>query len=129
MTSPSRLSRETANLIAALRSHLSLLGEYSARAFRDGDASFLGEVAGKLRLLVYKSPSNRPLLLDLLDHFGFEINIPISDPGGDFTVTPGEYLDLLAFVIRTPSQGLVEVTNKRFVVSATWVGSRGLEVK
>lgn len=106
-----------------MRSHLSLLREYSVRAFDKGDASFLGEVAGKLRVLVYQSRSNKPLLLDLMDHYRIEIEIPISDPTGDFKVTPNEYLDLLAFAIRTPTQGLVQVTNRELI--GLWAQQHG----
>ena len=115
MNTPKRVPREIANLVSSLRSHLSLLREYSIRAFQNGEASFLGEVAGKLRVLAYESRTNRPLLLDLIDHYGFEIWIPILDPTGDFTVTPHECLSLLAFAIRTPNQGLAEVTNRDLI--------------
>ena len=115
MNTPKRVPRDIANLVSSLRSHLSLLREYSTRAFQNGEVSFLGEVAGKLRLLAYESRTNRPLLLDLINHYGFEIQIAISDPTGEFTVTPHEYLDLLAFAIRTPNQGLAEVTNRDLI--------------
>jgi hypothetical protein len=92
-----------------------LLDEYSARAFREGDEAFFGEVAGKLRILVYESRTNKPLLLDLMKDYDVSIPIPISRPEGDIEMSISEFLDNLAFAIRVPSSGLVSVTNKQLI--------------
>jgi hypothetical protein len=123
MTRPSRISREISNLIDALRRHLVLLSEYSHRAFDLGDQTFLGEVAGKLRVLVYRSQTSKPLLLDLMQHSGFTIPIIIDDPFGTFQVSLDEYMDMMACAIHVPSQGLVEITKSEFI--AMWAQQYG----
>jgi hypothetical protein len=50
---PSRMiQRPLADLIAALRRHVELLRVYAHHAFQERNELFLGEVAGKLRMLV-----------------------------------------------------------------------------
>ena len=117
------IPRDTRNLIDALRRHLTLLREYSHRAFVLGDQSLCGEVAGKLRVLVHRSRTSRPLLLSLIEHFGWDIPITINDPFGNFQLTLDEYLDSLACTIRTPSQGLVEISNRNLL--AMWAQQYG----
>jgi len=113
-----RIPRSQQNLIAALQRHVTLLEEYSGRAFRDGDEAYFGEVAGKLRVLVYESPSNRPLLIDLMKELDISIPIHISRPEGDVQMSIEEFLNSLAVAIRVPSRGLVSVTNKQLI--AMW---------
>jgi len=110
-----RVARSQENLVAALRRHADLLDEYSTRAFRQGEESFNGEVAGKLRVLVYQSRTNKPLLLDLMKGYDVSIPIPISRPGGDIEMSIDDFLDNLAFAIRVPSRGLVSVTNMQLI--------------
>ena len=50
---PSRmLQRPLVDLIATLRRHVELLRVYAHHAFQERNELFLGEVAGKLRMLV-----------------------------------------------------------------------------
>lgn len=69
--------REIPDLLTALQRHLKLLREYAIRAFDNGDEDYLGEVAGKLRVLVYERGRNKPLLLSLMDTFGVKIPIKL----------------------------------------------------
>lgn len=118
-----RVPRSKENLVDALRRHVTLLEDYSNRAFREGKEEYFGEVAGKLRVLVYKSPSNRPLLLDLMRDYDISIPLHFSRPEGDIEMSINDFLDNLAFSIRVPSGGLVSVTNKQMI--GTWAQQYG----
>ena len=120
---PPRVPRSDKNLVQTLERELTLLTEYSSKAFRDGNQNYYGEVAGKLRLLVHEKGSNSPLLLALMDKY--DINIPniIDSPRGKYETNIRDYLDGMAFVIRTNQQGLVKVTNKDLI--AIWAQQEG----
>src|SRR2546422_970012 len=77
-----KLTRTTDELVERLRMHCDLLEEYHQKACIESDTRYLGEIAGKLRLLVYRSPSNRPLLLDLMSETGLRILAQFNKPGG-----------------------------------------------
>jgi hypothetical protein len=62
-----RLDRSEEEVFHRLRINLDLLREHSGKAFGEGEEGYLGEVAGKLRVLVHEGRSNQPLLLGLLD--------------------------------------------------------------
>ncbi|MBI2090208.1 MAG: hypothetical protein HYT78_15965 [Deltaproteobacteria bacterium] len=125
-------SRDLEDLVQALERHLRLLHEYARRAFQDGDFDYGGEVAGKLRLLVTKFGSNRPLLLDLMAETGINPLItlggpPIEPPPGE--PRPGDkislslYLQLGAIGIRVPSGEFV-MLNKTQLIRA-WAEQTG----
>jgi hypothetical protein len=123
MPKMTRISRDIPNLVTALRRHLTLLREYSDRAFRDCDESFYGEVAGKLRVLTYKSHTNKPLLLSLMEEMNVDIPITLNTPPGDITMSLPEYMNSLAFAARMPPRGLVEVSHNDLV--AMWAQQYG----
>lgn len=62
-------------MIDALAKHTRLLQDYSDRAFRQHDPSYLGEVAAKLRLLVVETRQNAPLLVRVMKAHGLEIGV------------------------------------------------------
>jgi hypothetical protein len=55
---PLRIPRELPELVRTLCRHVELLREYAKRVFEDGNPDYLGEVAGKLRLLALDRGSN-----------------------------------------------------------------------
>ncbi len=68
-----RLPRPLFELVAALRTHVSLLLDYRKLAFQKGDVRYYGEVATKLRLLFCPIEGNRhhiPLAIQLMTEFG-----------------------------------------------------------
>lgn len=112
-----KITRQQADLLLALKKHISLLKEYYQRAFQENNINYYGEIAGKLRLLVYEK-GQRGLLTSLMEETG--INIPIvlggppikkidNEPGAGDEVSLKEYLGLLAYAVRTP-HGLISVT-------------------
>lgn len=132
MTRPPEMPREIPDLLESLRRHVKLLREFSVRAFQAGDYDYLGEVAGKLRLLVYEGGNNTPLLLALMDEF--ELDLPVTLGGPPIKPLPGQpgpgdqvshrnYLALPAFGIRTPSKGFVQLTKKELI--RTWAVKQG----
>lgn len=106
-----RVTRKQSDLFIALKKHLELLRQYYHLAFQENDSKYYGEIAGKLRLLVYDK-GQKGLLTSLLKETGVIIPIKIDGPpmirtksdqiiGGD-EVTLDKYLNSLAYIIRTP---------------------------
>ena len=96
---PSRmLPRNLKDLVAALRRHVELLRVYAHHAFQERNELFLGEVAGKLRMLVAEhGRSQRPLLLDLMDELDADVRFkldlpPVRDPDYDKEITLRHYM-------------------------------------
>lgn len=85
---PRCVKRPQVELLARLRDHCSLLREYRTRLGR-GQHRFLGEVAGKLRLLVCEQGHRgRPLLLGLMEEKRYRQDVIVEQ-----TVKPfGTYL-------------------------------------
>jgi hypothetical protein len=79
-------NRSLAEGVKALKRHIRLLSEYSKRAFEESDYDYLGEIAGKLRLLVC-ADSGLPLLLELMDVRRFDHTFPAEQL---FRLLPGE---------------------------------------
>jgi hypothetical protein len=117
------IPRGKAELLAALRGHLALLKEYSTRAFIGREELFLGEVAGKLRVLVYESRTNTPLLLTLMDQFKIDVPCFLNKPRGQLKISLREYLGRMAVAINTPTRGLVEISHMKFL--GTWAQQQG----
>jgi hypothetical protein len=118
---PSRmLQRPLTDLIAALRRHVELLKVYAHHAFQEGNTVFLGEVAGKLRMLVAEhGRSQQPLLLDLMDEVGadvrFKLNLPpVQDPDYDKEITLRDYMGRTALGVATGS-GFRMLSHSEFV--------------
>ena len=116
--------RSTDELVDALERHIRILRDYAAKAFRDGNFDYGGEVAGKLRLLVTKCGSNRPLLLDLMAETGIAPTItlggplvqpPVGEPGSGDTISLERYLALGATGIRIPSGDFVMLNKTQFI--------------
>ena len=111
-------------MVAALKRHLRLLRSFAQMAFNEGDSDYGGEVAGKLRLLVTRFRSNRPLLLDLMRETEIEptvtlggppINRQPGEPGPGDEVTLEEYLQMVAIGIRIPSGNFVTLSKSQFI--------------
>jgi hypothetical protein len=127
MTAPTRtprIARPEPELLRALEQHTRLLRDYANRAFNEGDDAYLGEVAGKLRVLVYEEGRNRPLLLALMDTLRIDVPIVLDGPGGPFPpITLREYLDGTAFAIRISSGELVDRSYKQVI--GLWAQQHG----
>ena len=70
--STKRRDREIDEMVSALNRHLRVLEEYGRKVYSEGNVDYAGEIAGKLRLLVTKFGSNRPLLIELMKKTGIE---------------------------------------------------------
>jgi hypothetical protein len=123
--------RSTDELVDALARHIRVLRDYAAMAFVEGNFDYGGEVAGKLRLLVTKFGSNRPLLLDLMQTGiapsitldGPPVQRPPDEPGPGDTISLERYLGLDAIGIRIPSGEFV-MLNKTQLLRA-WAEQSG----
>ena len=107
-----REPRELKELADALVKHVALLQDYAEKCFVEGETHYGGEIAGKLRLLVARFGSNRPLLLDLMNELESTIRITLDgppvrkrpgEPGPGDEVTLEEYLNLGAIGTRIPT--------------------------
>lgn len=118
------VARSTEELVKALERHVRLLRDYATRAFRNGDFGYGGEIAGKLRLLVTKFGSNRPLLLDLMAQTGIAPSITLGgppihrapgEPGPGDTISLARYLELTAMGVRIQSGQFVVLNKIQFI--------------
>jgi hypothetical protein len=119
-----RIARELPELVASLRVHVELLREYARKAFDEGNDAFLGEVAGKLRLLVFEGGSNTPLLLALMDEFEMGIQVTMKSPTWPREIFLEDYLESTAFGGMT-SQGYVTMTYSEMI--AAWGQQNGAD--
>jgi hypothetical protein len=69
-----RVTRTQRDLIARLQEHCVILEDFHKRACREGQTRYLGEIAGKLRVLVHQARTNRALLLVRLLGEGWSAN-------------------------------------------------------
>lgn len=106
----SRIRRERQDLLEALQRNVRLLEQFSERAFGQGDLDYLGEVAGKLRLLISPQKYNKPLLIALMDEFGADIPVTLDElpvqpspgrPSPGRQISLQEFLSLPAYGIRS----------------------------
>jgi hypothetical protein len=77
---PSRIPRPLSEMIDALECQLNLLEDYSERAFRDNQKPYVSEVANKLRLLVGRFGSNKPLLFQVAEAIGTKVLVVLDGP-------------------------------------------------
>ena len=99
-----RIDRTQRELIKRLQEHCAILQDFHFRACQQGHHHYFGEIAGKLRLLVYSSRTNRPLLLDLMAEAGFQVPFILDQgPKGQIQTDLPTYLSSLSVVIRIPS--------------------------
>jgi hypothetical protein len=126
------VERPVADMASALRNHVTLLSRYIDAAA--GDPLYLGEVAGKLRLLVIRKDGHKPLLLRFAEFTGDELAVTLDappipplpgQPGAGDTITIETFLDLVAVALPTPDSGgrLVPLSNREFVT--TWAEQHG----
>ncbi|MCF8144488.1 MAG: hypothetical protein K9N21_11275 [Deltaproteobacteria bacterium] len=126
MTKPIKTNRSISNLIKSLKNHVDLLKEYHERACLYNDVRFLGEIAGKLRILVCETRTNKPLLMKLMDDLECKIPIRIDQPkplGGPIVLSLREYLNRLACSVRTESGRWVELSKTNLI--ALWAQQYG----
>ena len=77
-----RIPRSLIEMLQSLQIQTDLLKDYYNKAFVEGKTQYLGEIAGKLRILVIKGDSNKPLLLELMNKFGDEFQFSLNGPPG-----------------------------------------------
>jgi hypothetical protein len=104
---PPRVARSLHELADRLADHTRLLVEYIDKV-KNGDRRYLGEVAGKLRLLVSgRQAKNKPLLFLLANATGDDLTFEVGGPPGfDWgygvsgqSASLAAYLDSMAFIV------------------------------
>jgi hypothetical protein len=114
-------------MATALRHHVSLLSRYIDAAVA-GDPLYLGEIAGKLRLLIITKGGHKPLLLRFAELTGDELMITLEEapipplpghPGAGDSIAVETFLDLVAVALQTPSSGgqLIPFSHREFVTA------------
>jgi hypothetical protein len=127
------VQRSAADMAMALRHHVALLSRYIDAAVA-GDPLYLGEIAGKVRLLVITKGGHKPLLQRFAELTGDELTITLEEPplpplpgqpGAGDTIDLETFLDLVAVALQTPSSGgqLVPLSHREFVT--TWAEQYG----
>ena len=104
-TKTKKIPRSLKGVLKTLQAQTDLLRDYYYKAFVEKKTHYLGEIAGKLRLLVIDEGTNKALLLRLMKIFDDEILIGLSGPprksyttnyrSGD-KISVKEFLDLEA---------------------------------
>jgi hypothetical protein len=118
-----KITRTQLELVTRLQEHCEILEDYHQKACREGQTKYLGEIAGKLRLLVYQSRMNRPLLLDLMTETGSDVSFTIDSPHGQYNSDLHSYLSDMACAIRL-SSGELAVLSKYDLI-ALWSQQSG----
>jgi hypothetical protein len=83
-TDKKRIPRSTQERISACESHLYCLCEHLKHF--PGQYDRYKQIAGGLRILVCKTGTNKPLLLNLMDELGFKYDVPPPGPPGPLTI-------------------------------------------
>jgi hypothetical protein len=126
-----RIHRPVHQMAAALNTHVMLLGRYIDAVY-GGDDTYVGEIAGKLRLLVVLKGKQKPLLLRLAELTGDDLTLTIEGPeeGWEYmenskpgdVLALGDWLSSFAILAQT-SEGEVRLTNAELVT--TWAEQYG----
>jgi hypothetical protein len=102
-----KVERSKEEMFERLKIHLNFLSIYNNNYKQSQDINWLGEVAGKLRLLVWKGGRNKPLFIKVLKAYEIEVTM---DNGSTFD----EYLNRQA--ILTTHEGVrYEFTNMELI--------------
>ena len=118
-----RVTRTDEELLQILKEEIQKLKEFYYLVYYKGDLKYLGDIAGKLRILVIDEGGKRhkALLLELMDKFDCHIPYvhdgpPLKDPPhpGD-KLSLREFLDLRAYIGRTQSGELTDMTKKEVI--------------
>lgn len=110
-----RISRTTIDLINALEQHLDLLRDHINK-FKSGDFKYYKPIMTELRLLVYKSKTNNPLLIFLAQQNGIALTIHRdAPPFKKQQLSLDEFLHELYFASGTAKMSL---TNIEFIAKA-----------
>lgn len=92
MNKSEKVTRTKEEMLGRLATHLKLLRKYIIEFEKCHDHDLIGEIAGKLRLLVWKSRSNKPLLIRLAREYNIELIKEFDRPGGFVRESIEEYL-------------------------------------
>lgn len=119
-----KIARSNNNLLESLRKHVNLLRKYHEKVFTEGDTDYLGEVAGKLRLLVYDRGRNKPLLKDMMKKFDIDVRLEMIGPGFPNGADIDEYFNHICGAFRPiDEEEFIEVTPMGIV--STWAQQMG----
>src|SRR3989344_9642657 len=111
MTTIKKIVRSDNNLLESLRKHINLLQKYHEKAFVEGDTDYLGEVAGKLRLLIYDRGRNKALLKDMMRKFNIDVRLEMIGRGFPNGANIDEYFNHVGGAFRpTDEEDLIEIT-------------------
>lgn len=119
-----KIVRSDEDLLESLGRHIRLLRDYNVKAFKENNADYLGEVAGKLRLLVYERGRNKPLLKDTMKKFNIDVRLEMIGPAFPNGANIGEYFSHVCGAFgSTDGKERIEVTPMGVVV--TWAQQMG----
>lgn len=92
-----KVQRSKEEMLQRLRIQLKFLRKYIDEFASTQNNDLLGEIAGKLRLLVWNGGRNKPLLIRVAQEFNIELVREIDRPRGKVTIALNDYLEELAY--------------------------------
>ncbi len=110
-----KIAKTNEQLASELRDQLSLL-EDAIQKVSSGNLKYSKILSGILRILIIKTPSNKPLLFDLANKHNFELNVIIDSPFGIKKQTLKGHLKKLFFASNTENG---RMTNEEFIKIAS----------
>jgi len=120
-----KIQRQFNEMVASLESQLKLIADYSYKAFDQQQSEYLPEIATKLRVLLIRSGSNKPLLFEVAARLNLVLNITLDKDAPPVEPIPGEpipgetitldrYFDLNSVMVGT-SNGLVAISKRNLI--------------
>lgn len=119
-----KIPRSKEDLLGSLRRHVRLLQDYHIKAFKENNADYLGEVAGKIRLLVYKRGCNKPLLKNLMKDFNIDVRLEMIGPAFSNGANIDEYFNHVCGAF-SPTDGREPIKVTPMGVVVAWAQQMG----
>ena len=82
MNNSEKVTRTKEEMLCRLVTNLKFLRKYILEFKTSQEKDLIGEIVGKLRILVWKSNSNKPLLIRLAREYNIELFLEFDRPGG-----------------------------------------------
>lgn len=97
METKNKIQRTKEEMLQRLKVQLKFLRKYIDEFDSVHDFDLLGEIAGKLRLLVWKGGRNKPLLIRVAREYSIELKREFDRPRGVVSIELNDYLEELAY--------------------------------
>ncbi|MBU0998431.1 hypothetical protein KJ570_02805 [Patescibacteria group bacterium] len=110
-----KVKKTQEQLVIDLKEQIGLL-EDAIQKVNSGDFKYSKTLSGILRILVIKTPTNKPLLFSLAQEYGFMPKVVIDSPFGIKTTSLKKHLKALFFASGTEK---ISISNEEFIKIAS----------